>query len=172
MATIRFPLPLTLTAILVASVTGTLGAQRAAAPSTPLATAPSAAELTLFRLEDDWTRALVRRDAAGFRRLVHPRWVYSAEHGVMGRDEAITEFTTGRDTVTAASNEEMRAHLFGDVAVVTGILVTSGRGATGPFAHRYRYTDTWLLRNGRWQAIASQDYDMPATPPAPSVTKP
>ena len=38
-----------------------------------------------------------------------------------------------------------------------------GRGATrgGPFTHRYRYTDTWMKLDGRWQCIASQDYLMP-----------
>ena len=151
---------------LVASATA-----RAQGAPPPASAPPSAVERTLFALEDDWTRALVRRDAALFRRIVHPRWVYSDEHGVSGRDAAIAEFTTGTDTVTSASNEEMRAHVYGGVAVVTGILVTRGRGATGPFAHRYRYTDTWLLRNGRWQAIASQDYDMPtagAAPPPPA----
>ena len=65
------------------------------------------------------------------------------------------------DTVTDAGNEGMRAHVYGTTAVVTGILWTKGHSKGVPFQHRYRYTDTWLRLGGRWQCIASQDYDMP-----------
>lgn len=122
---------------------------------------PSATERTLYKLEDDWTRGLVRRDASVFRRLVAPGYVYSDESGISTRDQIIAQMTAGTDTVTMAANEGMRAHVYGATAVVTGILVTRGHGTAGPFQHRYRYTDTWIRRDGRWVCIASQDYDMP-----------
>ncbi len=118
-------------------------------------------EQALFRLEDDWTRALVRRDAAGFDRILASAWVYSDEHGIIGKKAAIAEFTTGSDTVTAASNEGMKAYVYGDAAVVIGVLITEGRGKSGPFRHRYRYTDTWARIGTRWRCVASQDYDIP-----------
>jgi hypothetical protein len=34
----------------------------------------------------------------------------------------------------------------------------SGRGASGEFEHRYRFTDTWVKRANRWQIVAAQDY--------------
>lgn len=126
------------------------------------ASADSAAARELYRLEDRWCAALVARDAAFFRRNLHPDYVYSDERGTFTRDQVIAEQVGGTDTVTSAANENMRAHVHGGAAVVTGILVVRGRGAQGPFAHRYRYTDTWLHTPAGWQMIASQDYDIPA----------
>lgn len=119
------------------------------------------AERALFRLEADFARAVIDRDAAALRRIVAPQWVYSDESGTMSRDEGIAAFTAGADTVQEAGNEQMRAIVYGNTAVVTGVLWMRGRGASGPFRNRYRYTDTWLRTDGRWRCIASQDYLMP-----------
>lgn len=126
------------------------------------ATPRSAAERELFRLEDGWTTALVRRDTGYFRRTLAPGYVYSDETGVADREQTLREMTASSDTVTYAANEDMRAHVYGTTGVVTGILVTRGRGAGGAFQHRYRFTDTWIRRGGRWIMVASQDYDIPA----------
>ena len=137
----------------------------------PVAGKPTAADKaaaqTLYRLEDDFARAVVKRDAAALGHLVAPRWLYSDETGVMERAEGIKAFTTGTDTVREASNEKMRAIVYGNSAVVVGILRMKGSGAKGPFTNRYRYTDAWLLMDGRWQCIASQDYLMPTAAKKP-----
>ena len=119
------------------------------------------AERALFALEDQFAQATVKRDAAALRRLTAPKWVYSDESGVMERDAGVRAFTSGADTVQRAGNERMRAIVYGTTAVVVGELWMKGRGATGAFTHRYRYTDTWMRLDGRWQCIASQDYLMP-----------
>ncbi|MEO5815601.1 MAG: nuclear transport factor 2 family protein [Gemmatimonadaceae bacterium] len=120
-----------------------------------------AVEKALFKLEDDFTAAVVKRDAKALGKIVAPKWVYSDESGVMQRDEGIKAFTSGSDTVTSASNADMRALVYPGTAVVIGILQLKGRGPSGPFTRRYRYTDTWVLLDGRWQCVASQDYLMP-----------
>ncbi|MDQ2667292.1 MAG: nuclear transport factor 2 family protein [Gemmatimonadota bacterium] len=120
-------------------------------------------EQTLFQLENDWTQAVVKRDAAIMHRLTAPKWVYSDESGVMEREAGIKAFTTGSDTVRDASNEKMRALIYDKSAVVIGVLVMKGRSPKGAFTNRYRYTDTWAKLGGRWQCIASQDYLMPAS---------
>ena len=121
-----------------------------------------AEEQALFTLENDWTQAVVKRDAAIMHRLTASKWVYSDESGVMEREAGIRAFTTGTDTVREASNEKMRALIYDKTAVVIGVLVMKGRGPNGAFTNRYRYTDTWARLDGRWQCIASQDYLMPA----------
>ena len=118
----------------------------------------SAEQRLLAKLENDWAQAVIRRDARGIRRLVDAQWVYTDENGLMTREQGITAFTTGTDTVQQAGNEEMRITLHGrSVAVVTGILWMRGRGPNGAFLHRYRYTDTWMRKEGVWRCIASQD---------------
>ena len=112
----------------------------------------------LVKLENDWAKAVIRRDAKAIRRLVDAQWVYTDESGLMTREQGITAFTTGTDTVQQAGNEEMKIFFHArTVAVVTGILWMQGRGPNGAFTHRYRYTDTWMRKEGVWRCIASQD---------------
>ena len=115
----------------------------------------------LLRLEDQWATALMQRDSGFFRRTLHPDYVYSDERGTFTKDQVIAEQVGGTDTVQYAANEDMRAHVHGSAAVVTGILIVRGRGKAGAFEHRYRYTDTWLAGKRGWLMIASQDYEIP-----------
>jgi ketosteroid isomerase-like protein len=116
----------------------------------------------LLRLEDDWALALIQRDAAVFRRLLADGFIYTEDARTMTRDDVLHDIVAGADTVESAHNEEMRVHRFGATAVVTGWLVVGGRGPSGPFDRRYRFTDTWVRRGGRWQIIAAHDYLVPA----------
>jgi len=128
-------------------------AQQTSRVPAPSATPP-------IKLEDQWTTALVRRDAATFERLLAPNFVYTEDATVMSRGDVIRS-VTGPDRVEWARNEGMRLHDFGDVHVITGVLHLRGRGRQGAFDRRYQFTDTWQRRNGRWQIIAAQDYLIP-----------
>src|SRR2546426_2085896 len=112
----------------------------------------------LLQLEDDWAGALIRRDATVFRRLLADGFIYTEDDRMVGRDALLRDIVAGPDTVEAAHNEAMQVHPFGSTAVVTGWLIVRGRGAGGPFDRRYRFTDTWLRRGGRWQIVAAHDY--------------
>ena len=119
-------------------------------------------ERTVLDLEEGWAKAVVKRDAATFKRLLAPGFVYTEDARVMSGDELTREVTAGSDTVTEARNEELRTHPFGNTMIVTGWLVLRGHGGGKPFDRRFRFTDTWLKRNGQWQIIAAQDYLLPA----------
>jgi Domain of unknown function (DUF4440) len=112
----------------------------------------------LLRLEDDWARALVKRDTLVFQRLLAHGFVYTENDKTMDRATVLHEVGVGTDTVTAAHNEEMQVHRFGTTALVTGWLIVQGRGSSGPFDRRYRFTDTWVKQRGRWQIVGAQDY--------------
>ncbi len=145
----RFP-PLMLALVSLAMPSGRVVAQSS-----------SVAAQQLRRLEDGWTTALVKRDSAYFRRNLHPDYVYSDERGVFNKEQVIAEQISGTDSVTAAENQDMRVHVHGSAAAVTGILIVRGRGKDGAFEHRYRYTDSFVRQNGRWLMFASQDYEIP-----------
>lgn len=152
----------TLAALFVMSVAASAAAQKAASSAS---TSDRAAERELYRIEDAWAQAVVHRDGKALDRIIAPRWVYTDESGVMDRAAGIAAFTTGTDTVHEASNADMHAAVYGNAAVVTGILRMKGRGPGGPFDRRYRYTDSWVRLGGRWQAVASQDYLIPEGKP-------
>src|SRR2546422_2674404 len=117
----------------------------------------------LLRLEDDWASALVKRDSVVFNRLLASGFVYTENDQMMDRAAVLHSVVAGPDTITAAHNEAMEVHRYGTVtAVVTGWLVVRGRGSSGAFERRYRFTDTWVKRSGRWQIVAAQDYVAPS----------
>jgi ketosteroid isomerase-like protein len=149
----------TLRLSLLLLVAGESGAQSAPARGAA-ASAASATARTLIALEDGWARGVVRRDTAMFRRLLDPRFVYTEDAVVMGKEELIKSIRAG-DRVEKAENSDMTVHDHGSTAVVTGVLRMQGRGASGPFDRRYRFTDTWMRRGGNWRMIAAQDYLIP-----------
>jgi len=130
------------------------------APNPRQVSRPTPTILPPIKLEDQWTTALVKRDAATFERLLAPNFVYTEDASVMSRADVIKS-VTGTDRVEWARNEGMKVHDFGDVHVITGVLHLRGRGKSGAFDRRYQFTDTWQRKNGRWQIIAAQDYLIP-----------
>ena len=115
----------------------------------------------LLRLEDEWGRALVKRDGNAFAALLAPEFVYSEDDRVIERDALIKDVVSGTDTVTSAKNEDLHVIERRNVAVVLGWLTLRGRGAKGPFVRKYRFTDTWIRTNGRWKVLAAHDYLVP-----------
>ena len=61
--------------------------------------------------------------------------------------------------------ESTEVRLYGNAAVLTGIVVERGsfpneKGALQPFSQRSRYTDTWIFRKGRWNVVSSHLSDV------------
>jgi ketosteroid isomerase-like protein len=77
---------------------------------------------------------------------------------VMGKSSLISEIKKDKDTYKSAKNEKLAVHAYGpNVAVVVGTTREKGTGKDGKsFDRTFRFTDTWMLRNGQWQCVASQ----------------
>ena len=148
-------------AVSLGALAGSIPAQQPKA-NTQANTQRTPDERAVLTLEEAWAKGVVNRDAATFKRLLAPGFVYTEDARVMSGEELTREVTAGSDTVTEARNEELRTHPFGNTMIVTGWLVLRGRSGGKPFDRRFRFTDTWLKRNGEWQIIAAQDYLVPA----------
>lgn len=133
---------------------------RAQQPKT--AATRTADERAVLELEDAWARAVVKRDAATFTKLLAPGFIYTEDARTYTADELVRDIVSGKDTITEARNEELKTHAFDNVMVVTGWLVMRGRSEKTPFERRYRFTDTWLKRGSQWHIVAAQDYLVPA----------
>ena len=56
----------------------------------------------------------------------------------------------------------MNIRIDGRFAVITGTFRLKGKDEKGTaFDRKMRYTDTWIKRDGRWQAWSSQGTNMP-----------
>jgi ketosteroid isomerase-like protein len=122
----------------------------------------TADQRAVLDLEEAWARAVVKRDAATFRKILAPGFIYTEDDRVQTGNQLLKDIVSGTDTVTEARNEKLETHVFDNAMIVTGWLIMRGRSGSKPFEHRYRFTDTWLKRGGQWQIIAAQDYLVPA----------
>ena len=112
----------------------------------------------IAKLEDDWVRGVIARDTALFNRLLGPGFVYSEDDQLYTRPQVLRDLATTTDTVTDGRNEDLVVRVHGTTAIATGWLVLIGHGKAGAFQRRYRYTDTWVKRQGAWRIIAAHDY--------------
>ena len=150
--------------LIVASLTFgvAVGVEPLSAQQPKASAALSADERAVLDLEEGWAKAVVKRDAATFKRLLAPGFVYTEDDRVQNGEQLTRDVVSGTDTVTEARNEDLKTHTYGNTMIVTGWLIMRGRSGGKPFERRYRFTDTWLKRGGQWQIIAAQDYLLPA----------
>jgi ketosteroid isomerase-like protein len=52
-------------------------------------------------------------------------------------------------------NHDQTVRLYGDAAIVIGITTTKGKTGGETFDMDFKYTDTYLFRDGRWILVAS-----------------
>jgi len=60
------------------------------------------------------------------------------------------------DAIQSEENYDVRVRVLGKTAVLTGGTRERGTRRGIPYDEHYRWTDVWLERDGRWQAIVSQ----------------
>ncbi len=97
----------------------------------------------------------------GLNTVLAPEWsVTQADGQVLTRAVVLGSFF---DAVTFDSNvvDDVSVRLFGDTAVVRGRTVASGKFNGAPISARIRFTDVFIKRQGRWQAVASHASPLP-----------
>jgi ketosteroid isomerase-like protein len=111
-------------------------------------------EKTLLRLEETWAQALERQDIETVSCLLADEFQDADVDGaVHDRKEALDRIAQRRPSLNRL--QDMHAHIYGDSAFVRGInQVTDASG--NPLA-RVRFTDIFVYRDGRWQAVAGQE---------------
>ena len=111
----------------------------------------------LTELQQQLTRAWVAGDRTAIERIIAPEWTVTGPDGqISTRADVLREvFETRTHRISALTVDDVRVRVFGDAAVVTGR--TRGRGESGntPYDVEIRFTDTFVRRNERWQAVAS-----------------
>ncbi len=136
----------------------------AAKPAAPaVAAAPSgkkmSVEAALKDNENRWEASYGAHDVSVAQSLVANDFVGVYWDGkVMSKSGIISEIKKDKDTYKSAKNEKLAVHSYGpNVAVVVGTAREKGTGKDGKaFDRAFRFTDTWMLRNGQWQCVASQ----------------
>jgi ketosteroid isomerase-like protein len=134
--------------------------EQPAAPREARATAVDSGNVpdTIKRLEQQWETAIQNHDPSVVERVVADDFVGVSSSGRIGdKLTLIYEAKRDKNVYKTASAHQMRVYTFGSkVAVVLGLTRESGTTSSGrPFDHSYRFTDSWMERDGKWQCIAA-----------------
>jgi ketosteroid isomerase-like protein len=115
-------------------------------------------EAALKDNENRWEASYASHDVSVAQSLVANDFVGVHWDGkVMGKSGVISQIKKDKDTYKSAKNEKLAVHAYGpNVAVVVGTAREKGTAKDGKaFDRTYRFTDTWMMRNGQWQCVAS-----------------
>lgn len=142
------------------------GEKKASSPSaSPTASkqSGSSAEATLRELENKWVSSVSRHDATVAQSALADDYAgVSAMGKVMDKQTVVAQVKRDTDVYDSAKIGKMDVRVFGNAAVIIGSSTETGKTSRGQkFNRAYRWTDTWILRSGRWQCVASQSSQVP-----------
>ena len=128
-------------------------------PLLPQQTSPEAAKI--LALEQQWTDAYRQRNIKLLTSMLAEDFVITVEDGsVYGKMGYMSHTADTGTQVDLAEESDLRVHMHGNVAVVTGAYHEMGSSKGKRYEYRDRLTDVWIKNNGQWQLIASQ-YSVP-----------
>ena len=111
----------------------------------------------LIKLERDWDAAFHRKDVAFIESVLAEEFVSTYGDGTRGdRARELKQAAEFNQQVDSSRLDEFIIKVYRDTAVVwfTQYLVGPVKGK--PTEVQYQYMDVWVIRDGRWQAVASQ----------------
>lgn len=115
----------------------------------------SAVQQDLIRMERDWANAMMSNDPVALERIEADDYAYLMD-GMKGGKQGDVDQAKTHAYAGTAELTDLHVRVFGDAAIVTGKAALrdaryNGKDVSGD----YLFTDVFLNRNGRWQAVAS-----------------
>lgn len=114
-------------------------------------------------MENRWLAALQTHDTSVVQTLVADDYIgVTATGKFVNKTGLLAEIKKDKNNYESATNTRMDVRQHGDTAVIVGTTRQVGKDAGGKaFTYLYRWTDTWVQRNGQWLCVASQSVQVP-----------
>jgi len=111
----------------------------------------------LVALERRWNEAFYKKDVAFIATLLAEEFTATYDDGRLGDKATELALAAAFDQqVESAVPEEFTVRVYRDTAVVWFTLRLVGVRQGQRSAMALRYTDVWIVRDGRWQCVSSQ----------------
>ncbi|HEV2617684.1 MAG TPA: nuclear transport factor 2 family protein [Candidatus Acidoferrales bacterium] len=119
-------------------------------------------EAGVKQVEEMWLHA---RDLSTLDQILAPEWADTNTEGAHHTRAEMMKFWRTHKAPAPPKHpsqfDALEIHIYGDVAIATGGV--ENFNDSGAVAQRTRFTDVFVYRNGRWQAVASQEGLVPTT---------
>lgn len=113
-------------------------------------------EQELRKLETQWQEALTHRDLAKLDRLMDDDYTLTTVSGeIVNKAKVLAEIKSINATANVR-NTEVAVRVYGEVAVVTGLVLISGKFNDKDVSTRSRYMKVYVRRQGQWRVVAAQ----------------
>jgi len=113
-------------------------------------------EQALMQMEREWVEAAQKKDAATLDRILADDWVGQGPTGIAKKAEALADLKSGDNKLESITLGDMKVRVFRDTAIVTGSDDEKSSYKDKDTSGHYTWTDVFVKRQGRWQAVASQ----------------
>ena len=111
----------------------------------------------LIQLEHDWDAAFHRHDAAFIDRVLADEFIVTYDNGLRADRKLELQLATSlNENIESSTMDEFIVKEFGNTAVVWFTLQLVGPVKGERVQNDYRFTDVFVLRDGRWQCVSSQ----------------
>ena len=117
-----------------------------------------AASSKLLALEREWNAAYKASDVTKMNSLLADDFIITIEDGRTFSKSGYIAFN-GNSTVRVETSDmtDMKVRMHGNtVAVVIGAYHERGLSGNKPYEYHDRFTDVWMMIEGKWQIIVSQ----------------
>jgi ketosteroid isomerase-like protein len=110
----------------------------------------------IIALEKGWNLAYKNGDRRALDRILDNEIVLINDDGTVqtkGEFLASVKKSTGQEQQVVP--ESISVHVFGNVAIATGVFRAKGVEAGKPYVRRERFVDTWIYKGGNWACVAT-----------------
>ena len=109
------------------------------------------------RLEQDWAQATIKSGAAAVDQYEADDIITTDPSGrVTNKAQDKTDLSSGDLKLQSMELSDVKVHVYGNTSVAAGTNSLKGTYKGQDISGKYRFTDTWVKRNGKWQVVASQ----------------
>lgn len=113
-------------------------------------------EEVIAQLEQDWVTAIIYKDTAVLDNIMAGDFEGISPNGQRyTKPEALNDVASGLYAVQSMDLHNLKVRLFGDVALVTFDQYEKSKFGEEDTSGLYAFTDTWVYRDGSWQAVGS-----------------
>jgi hypothetical protein len=110
----------------------------------------------LVVLEHLWNDAQVHRDERALEGMIADSFSDTEWDGeVSERGKFLADIKDPKFKPDLVTIQDLKVNLYHNTGVVTGAYHTKGSYNGKPYDHLGRFTDTWILDDGKWECVAS-----------------
>ena len=119
--------------------------------------AADSAEQAVTAAEKQWLKSQQTNNVQLLAPLLADRVIETSEEGKVytGKDAVVA--AAKLDNWSSADYSELKVTVFGHTAIATGIFTGKGTSGGKPVDAHVRFTDTWVMLDGKWLCVATHD---------------